>query len=658
MSIIKIFKIDLSYCFIFITIVTASFVGNIAVAQQAKKSRDFLMNALQATSWKLDSEAISKWRAEQKQDILKRIAALPDSVKKSFENKANQALMYSWQVLPASSFLEFKKNGNRIGFEKKQLERREHLYNLVIAFLLTNETKYLTPLVNGLWATLEESTWEIPAILELQKIGADLPDPSEQIIGLVNAETSVNIAMMQWLLKDQLDDISPVINRRVSSELKKRFFDPYLYRNDFWWMGFRGHNVNNWNAWINTNVLHAALLVESNMDTLQQLIAKSFRSADYFINQYPEDGGCDEGTSYWNEAGGKLIRMLTLAKSASNGVLKWDDKNVLLNMGTYIYKMHIDGSFFVNFADAVPVFIPDPESVYLYGQMFQNRILKEFAAYLFDLKGRRPESKTLVNFIQSTLLFESLTATNPLATKPKSVFLPDLQIAIARTEDDSNKELFLAVQGGNNAESHNHNDVGNFILYGNGKPLIIDAGVGTYNAQTFSNKRYELWNMQSQWHNCPTINGVMQQEGNSYKAAGFTMKDLKKGSKIDLDIAKAYPENAGVRFWKRSFSVIKNKILLRESYQLEKYQDTTKSHFLTVCKPHIEKPGLIVFHNKTGIRVLQLKYDPSGISIRIDYKNMEDPKMVSSWGEGLYRVSFLIRDKPLNKVIDYEFSVP
>ena len=616
------------------------------------------MNALQTTSWRPDKEAISKWRIAQKQDILKRIAALPDSVKKGFENKANQVLMYNWQALPASSFLEFKKNGNRIGFEKKQLERREHLYNLVIAFLLTNETKYLTPLVNGLWATLEESTWEIPAIVELQKIGADLPDPSEQIIGLVNAETSVNIAMTQWLLKDQLDDISPVINKRISSELKRRFFEPYLGRNDFWWMGFRGHNVNNWNAWINTNVLHAALLVESNMDSLQQLIAKSFRSADYFINQYPEDGGCDEGTSYWNEAGGKLIRLLTLAKSVSNGVLNWDDKNVLANMGTYIYKMHIDGSFFVNFADAVPVFIPDPESVYLYGQMFQNTALKEFAAYLFHLKGRGLESKTLVSFIQSAQLFELLTTTRPLAAKPENIFLPDLQIAVARSESDSDKELFLAVQGGHNAESHNHNDVGNFILYANGKPLIIDAGVGTYNAQTFSNKRYELWNMQSQWHNCPTINGVMQQEGQSYKASSFMMRDLKTGSKIELDIAKAYPENAGVKSWKRSFSVVKNKILLRESYQLVKYQDTTKSHFLTVCKPHIVKPGLIVFHNKTGIRVLQLKYDPSGISTRIDYKKMEDPKMVSSWGAGLYRVSFLLNDRSLNKVIDFEFSAP
>src|SRR5690606_18737531 len=258
-----------------------------------------------------------------------------------FKKEADKALTFGWQALPASSFLEYKETGNRIRFEKMQLDRRSHFYNLVIAYLLTGDKKYLPQLINGLWATLEESTWEIPAIVELQKAGADLPDPSEQVVGLVNAETAVNIAMVQFLLHDQIEKVSPVINKRITKELKERFLIPYLKRNDFWWMGFRGHHVNNWNAWINTNVLHTALLAEESMDTLQQLVSKAFRSADYFINQYPADGGCDEGTSYWNEAGGKLIRLLTLASSVSDGVLNWNNNKLLFNMGAYIYKMHI-----------------------------------------------------------------------------------------------------------------------------------------------------------------------------------------------------------------------------------------------------------------------------------------------------------------------------
>jgi hypothetical protein len=47
-------------------------------------------------------------------------------------------------------------------------------------------------------------------------------------------------------------------------------------------------------------------------------------------------------------------------------------------------------------------------------------------------------------------------------------------------------------------EIHNHNDVGNFILYVDGMPAIIDIGAVTYTALTFSKDRYKIWNMQSQ----------------------------------------------------------------------------------------------------------------------------------------------------------------
>ncbi|GAB3427281.1 heparinase II/III family protein [Niabella aquatica] len=615
--------------------------GSRVAAQQVNEAANYLTSALRATGWKPDRNGINSWRQIQRERTFEKIAALPDSIKHHFREKADRALSFCWQALPASSFLEYKETGNRIGFEKMQLERRANFYNLVIAYLLTHEKKYLPPLVNGLWATLEESTWEIPAIVALQKAGADLPDPYEPVVGLVNAETAVNIAMVQFLLHEQIEKVSPVINKRITRELKDRFLDPYLKRNDFWWMGFSGQRVNNWNAWINTNVLYTALLAEENMGVLQQLISKVFLSADYFINQYPADGGCDEGSSYWNEAAGKLIQLLSLANSASNGALNWNNNKLLLNMGSYIYKMHIDGSYFVNFADAVPQFIPDPESVYLFGEMFGNKALKQFAAYLLNQKGKIVASRTLVNFVQSATLFETLAHTSSAVHSPLDILFPDLQVAIARNGPGAAKELFLAVQGGHNEESHNHNDVGNFILYIGGKPVIVDAGVGTYTAQTFSNRRYELWNMQSQWHNCPTINGIMQHEGRTYRATSFAMNTTKNKTLISLDIAQAYPAEAAVRQWKRSFSLEKDKMILTESYDLVNVIGTTCLHFLTVCNPQVEAPGTIVFYDAAGERVMKLKYNASIMKPGIEQKIMDDPKMINSWGKALYRIGFL-----------------
>ena len=40
--------------------------------------------------------------------------------------------------------------------------------------------------------------------------------------------------------------------------------------------------------------------------------------------------------------------------------------------------------------------------------------------------------------------------------------------------------MYLSAKGGNNGESHNHNDVGSFVLYCDGKPAVIDVGTGVY----------------------------------------------------------------------------------------------------------------------------------------------------------------------------------
>jgi len=625
--------------------------------QNMASDRNYLSEGLRLANFQLHLKDVQQWRASQKKEYRQKIGELPDSIKSILVTRADKALPFSWPALPASSFLEFKQNGNRIRYEAKLNERRDALTSLVIGYLITGDKKYLPQLINGLWATLEESTWEIPAIVALQKAGRNLPDPTEEIVGLVSAETAVNIAMIQFMLSDELEQYSSIINQRIEKELYKKIFEPYLQRSDYWWMGFKGEAVNNWNAWINTNVFQTALLAANNADTLTRLMQKVFSSTDYFINQYPEDGGCDEGPSYWNEAGGKLIRLLFLANRVSQGQLDWSDKILLNRMGSYIYKMHIAGEYFVNFADAVPQMIPDAESVYRYGEMFDNDSLKQFGTYLFQLSGNKLPDKSVVNFLQTTAVFDKLTTTGNNAVSPSYSFLPDLEIATIHSGIGKAIDLLLSVQGGHNGESHNHNDVGNFILYACGKPVIVDAGVGTYTAQTFSKERYALWNMQSQWHNCPTINGVMQQEGKSFRASNFSFQTTKnKGATIDVDIAKAYPSAAFVKKWHRQFVVRQQKIVLKEDYELIKVKDDTKIHFLSYCMPKEDKKDVIGFYDSQGKRVLSLKYDPENMKPVIELKELDDAKMIAGWGDRLYRLTFLVTKKAMKGKTQFEFS--
>ena len=46
-----------------------------------------------------------------------------------------------------------------------------------------------------------------------------------------------------------------------------------------------------------------------------------------------------------------------------------------------------------------------------------------------------------------------------------------------------------------------------------GVPVLVDPGRPTYTAQTFGPDRYDIWTMQSTWHNVPEIRGTAQAPG-------------------------------------------------------------------------------------------------------------------------------------------------
>lgn len=600
----------------------------------------------------VDFNQIGEWRKEQQLQTFQKIDALPEHVKSTFLKQAEQANTYVWPSLPASLYLDYKYTGTRTNYEQLQSERRRKLSNLVIGELIERKGRFIPQLVNGLWLVLEESTWVAPAHIVVQKEGADLPNPEEGYIDLNAGRTAVTVAMIYHLLAPELAAYSKVINKRILSELDKRIFQPYMKYNQFWWMGFKGNAVNNWNAWVNTNCMHTALLTMQSPDSLNRFTEKIMRSTDNFVNQYPLDGGCDEGPSYWGEAGGKLIRLLTLLNSATKGQLNWQDKPLIHEMGNYIYKMHIADDYMVNFADATARSTPDFESIYQFGMLFNDPVLKQFAAFQFKQEHQELPSGDVTDFVQSLAIYADLLKIPAKAVYPKVSLLPQLQVLTMRSESGSSKGMFVAIKGGSNAESHNHNDIGNFIIYMDGKPAIIDVGVGTYTSKTFSKQRYELWNLQSQWHNCPVINGIPQSDGKKYAAKDFTYSHESDHESLHLDLAAAYPETAEVKQWKRKldFYPAKETLTLTESYQLKKIQQASVLNFMAAV-PVQQSPGELTF-GKTG---LALKYDPLKFEVKIIKKLLEDQRLKNSWGEKVYRVELRFKSKSLKDQVVLKF---
>lgn len=198
----------------------------------------------------------------------------------------------------------------------------------------------------------------------------------------------------------------------------------------------------------------------------------------------------------------------------------------------------------------------------------------------------------------------------------------------------------MGAKFGTNHESHNHNDVGNFIIYVNGSPAIIDIGVGTYTNVTFSGDRYSIFSMQSQWHNTPTINGVLQMEGNKYFASNVSHTSNEESVTFTGNISGAYPKEAEVKSWIRriEFDNKQNSINVKDNYELKQWIEPIKVHFITILevKKYSESSGIIEFSNGLSMQFDSKKFRPIFDEKVID---KDDTLLREVWGDVIRRVT-------------------
>ena len=205
--------------------------------------------------------------------------------------------------------------------------------------------------------------------------------------------------------------------------------------------------------------------------------------------------------------------------------------------------------------------------------------------------------------------------------------------------------------------------MGSFTIYKNGKPLIIDLGVGTYTRETFSDKRYEIWTMQSQFHNVPTFikndtevkisnlgkdsardyhddNVIMQRDGAEFQARDVEFKAMEaegsesgKESFLSMDISGAYPD-PGIRKYHRSVGLKKGKgILVLDEYEGEPGALLT---LMTYEKPVEDSSGDGNIHIRIG-SLGEAKIEGARLE-EVQTFPIDDERLKLSWEHEVYRV--------------------
>lgn len=558
--------------------------------------------------------------------------------------KGEKALKHVWKPDLASDYLAFKRTGAILTGRENHLA----LQALTLAELVEGKGRFMDAIIDGTWF-LCETSWIHSAHLHFQKDRSGLPDRDEPTVELVVSDIGAQMAWLHYFFKDEFDKVSPLIDKRIVEEVNRKLIQPYMERNDYWWMGFSGVAVNNWNPWINYNVLQAVMLVETDRTRIEQGVWKLIKSMDYFFGVYKKDGACEEGPTYWSHAFGHAVKFLNLLYKVTDGKVNVFPNPLLQNMARYIYRVHIGKNYFVNFADSSPKVSPSSSLLFLYGKRLNDRKMMEFAAQMADYNHSFKNGVTgyFAAALDELLMYKDIIACRKSEPNVGTYFFEDTQLCVARDKDGQGTGYYFAAKGGNNHESHNHNDVGTFILYYDSEPVMIDVGVETYTRQTFSDERYKIWTMQSGYHNLPTINGVEQKFGSKYKARGQRYEASSKRVLYQVDIAKAYPEEACVNKWERSYVLNRKKnFVISDSWNLSEVKGNTTLNFMTSCQVNIEDGNITLLRGKDAF---QFNYDKKLFKAEIDNIELKDAKLIKEWGQdSLTRIRLVMQHPELN----------
>ena len=592
----------------------------------------------------------SQWTPFPKMDDRTGWAHADRKMLEAYIKNAEAYLDYDWPTIPATMSLMIVRTGNRNIYEGVSFQRRAVLATLLLAEIAENRGRFVDQIINGIWSVCEESWWGVPAHLPKTADISGLMDVSKPFVDLFAAETGALLSWMDYFLGDKFDTVSPQIRKRIYNEVNYRLMEP-LMNQYHGWMGKSadGRGPNNWNPWICSNWLNFVLLLEKDDARRAAMIQKALQVLDEFINPYPQDGGCDEGPSYWGAAAASLYDNVSLINLASRDAFSYayDDER-FRNMGRFIYRAQIGEEYFLNFSDAGPKVHPSAAMVYRYGKDIKDKDMMEFGAWYrrndfsASMFGAMHFFRTFFElFIRDE--FQSATQRLPY---PKDVWLPDLQVMIARDREGAPDGFYLAAKGGHNDESHNHNDIGNFVVYYDGQPLLIDVGSGRYTARTFSNRRYDIWFNCSDHHNIPTVNGVTQQAGMKYCASGIGYKPGRSTVEFSVDIAKAYPAEAGINAWKRTVMLNRGKgVQVKDATDLKNAESVTQ-HLMTCYPSEVTTPGEVTIHykNKEGKSIdFVVKYNAKQMTAKVEkvkLESEEDQGIMGNWGDSVYRINF------------------
>ena len=503
------------------------------------------------------------------------------------------------ECLPYSLFELYEKQGTRLEYENACLEHRKRLSSFFFSYLWTNDQKWFMPLIDAIWATLDEFTWAFPAHVITVKT-KDIPS----CVDLFNAETCASVSWIYGILKDELP---LMVKERIEIEINRRIVEPFF-------AGKVGFPKNNWSAVECVGI--SAALSHVFPDRFEEGLPAILNGLERFLSSYEADGCCMEGVTYWMYGFGFFCYAANLICDFTKGKVDLFADEKVRTIASFRQKAAFGKGYVVPFADCPiccrtksglsrflcdkypEVYFPSDDDIVAFLEDGRFR----FMDILHDLFWDRDEPSVHKN-------------ENPYYEKGEYYFA-DAQWFIKR---DS---VSFAVKGGHNDEPHNHNDVGSFSVFDGEKFVFGDIGWAEYDKNYFHGDRYANICASSFGHSVPIVNGQGQRLlGVEAKS---TVEEVGKDT-ITFDIGKVY----GVNAFKRRFTFHKTALTVTDECEEPYIERLTCLQKPTVSGTGIECSGFTAYVDiPCKIEITEKTYQPRRILCSFAYKEWETVYLV------------------------------
>ena len=435
----------------------------------------------------------------------------------------------------------------------------------ILALIYPDSEVYYNSLVDIVWAYCNEYTWAPLGHYNsyYDRTPADY-DPG--LIDIFAASTAFSLAEVKCLFRDRFPQL---LTDRITAEIRRHTIDPYLTRKFFW----EKHD-NNWTA-VCAGAVGGVLMYEA-PELFYENQERLHASMECYLASYGEDGMCVEGTAYWGFGFCFFATYAMLERELTEGRVDWFARPKVKAIASYIQEMFLERGVMATYGDC-----NQTEGYWVGLHHMMHAVYPDVIEPLPLDKATYCTYTHLAFGLRSIVYYDPAVVTNTL--ERRVYCRPGSAYFTKRTASYG-----FGVKGGNNGESHNHIDVGVFILARHNRQVICDFGYpgpGAHTGDYHGKDRYKNFNPSGFGHSIPYF-GETNQCSRALPYRAPAVYDEAAGT-VTVDLTKAYYNVPGVNSLSRSFSFTEDTVTLTDTYDYTGTVPATE-RLITNIKPEIK----------------------------------------------------------------------